>query len=198
MFISKQERALVPQKELDLARNQPAPGDYEKLDGFDIKWREKDETSSAFREPVPRKIVPVNLYNPHAEPVVDKNKMPEPCTYKVARLFDVPEQDEDVEFEPRLNTIPGGKVYIEDNLDRFGLPIRPMKPISIVPGPDHYDVGRHYFAEDAKGGLFSNNFRDREPEANSAANNPGPSYYNPTEQPKKLSFLFNPSEQWIQ
>ena len=36
--------------------------------------------------------------------------------------------------------VPGGKVYIENNLDRFGLPIRPMKPLNIVPGPGEYEV----------------------------------------------------------
>ena len=55
-------------------------------------------------------------------------------------MFDVPEQPEGEEYEPRLNLIPGGKVYVEQNLDRFGMPIRPMKPLNIVPGPGHYEV----------------------------------------------------------
>jgi len=55
-------------------------------------------------------------------------------------LFDVPEQPENEEYEPRLNVVPGGRVYIENNLDRFGLPIRPMKPLNIVPGPGEYEV----------------------------------------------------------
>ena len=118
----------------------PAPGQYETADGFDLKWREQDEGQANFREAVPKKIVPVNLYNPHAEPEGDKMKHPECCTYKVPRLFDVPEQPENEEFEPRLNVVPGGKVYIENNLDRFGLPIRPMKPLNIVPGPGEYEV----------------------------------------------------------
>jgi hypothetical protein len=29
-------------------------------------------------------------------------------------------------------------VYIEDNKDRFGLPIRPLRPIEMKPGPAHY------------------------------------------------------------
>ena len=32
----------------------------------------------------------------------------------------------------------GGKVYADDNNDRFGLPIRPMKPIEMKPGPGNY------------------------------------------------------------
>ena len=36
-----------------------------------------------FKDPVPKKIVPVNLYNPHAEPENDKKKHPEMCTYEL-------------------------------------------------------------------------------------------------------------------
>ena len=44
------------------------------------------------------------------------------------------------EFEPRIEADKGGKVYAETNLDRFGMPIRPMKPINIVPGPGEYET----------------------------------------------------------
>lgn len=54
----------------------------------------------------------------------------------------MPEQPEGEEFEPRLNVIPGGKVYFEQNMDRFGLPIRPMKPLNIIPGPGEYDPNK--------------------------------------------------------
>ena len=40
----------------------PAPGQYETADGFDLKWREQEEGTANFREAVPKKIVPVNLY----------------------------------------------------------------------------------------------------------------------------------------
>jgi hypothetical protein len=84
--------------------------------------------------------VPVNLYNPHAEPESDKNKQPEMASYKIHRLFDVIEKPENEEFEPRMHVIPGGRVYVEDTNDRFGNPIRPMKPLEIVPGPGEYEV----------------------------------------------------------
>jgi len=126
-------RDVIDPKLLD--PNLPAPGTYEKLDGFDSKWRETDFGTRQFKEDAQRKIVPVNLYNPHAVPETNKNKQPGPQYYKVQRLFDVPELPEGEEYEPRLNLIQGGKVYIEDNRDRFGLPIRPMKPLNIVPGP---------------------------------------------------------------
>jgi len=38
-----------------------------------------------------------------------------------------------------LNAVPGGRVYVEDNNDRFGNPIRPMKPLELVPGPGEYE-----------------------------------------------------------
>ena len=34
----------------------------------------------------------------------------------------------------------GGKVYVDDNNDRFGMPIRPMKQIEMKPGPGAYFI----------------------------------------------------------
>lgn len=42
--------------------------------------------------------------------------------------------------QPRMNYIPGGKAYIDNNLDRFGVPIRPMKAIDLNPGPGDYQI----------------------------------------------------------
>jgi hypothetical protein len=145
----------------------PAPGDYDIADGFDMAWRNTDEGTSAFRDPIPKKIVPVNLYNPHAEPESDKNKQPEMATYKMHRLFDVVEKPENEEFEPRMHLVPGGKVYVEDNNDRFGCPIRPMKPLEIVPGPGEYEqqplLIPYGFPQPAvaKGGYISENPQGR-------------------------------------
>ena len=60
-----------------------------------------------------------------------------------------------------MNYVPGGKVYSENNLDRFGLPIRPMKPLNIVPGPDQYQLERVYFADEAKGGTMGQDLKPR-------------------------------------
>ena len=89
---------------------------------------------------MPKKIVTVNLHNPHAPPEDKKGARPGPGTYSIGRDFDViPEQDGEEEFsQPRFKHTIGGKVYIDDNNDRFGMPLRPMKPIDLVPGPDHY------------------------------------------------------------
>lgn len=59
-----------------------------------------------------------------------------------ARDFDpIPEvgEDGDDDFNaPKFKHTDGGKVYVDDNNDRFGLPIRPMKPIQMIPGPGAY------------------------------------------------------------
>lgn len=78
------------------------------------------------------------MYDPHSAPEDEKNKQPEPATYKLRREFDKPRFADD--FEPRIDATTGGRVYAETNLDRFGMPIRPMKPINIVPGPGEYEV----------------------------------------------------------
>jgi len=42
------------------------------------------QITSSFKPPVPKKIVPVNLYNPHAEVEDEKKKpIPGPGTYAV-------------------------------------------------------------------------------------------------------------------
>lgn len=75
-------------------------------------------------------------------PETERNKIPGPQHYKLNRLYDVPEQPEGEEYEPRMNVIPGGKVYVEENMDRFGLPIRPMRPLNIIPGPGEYEINK--------------------------------------------------------
>lgn len=74
VFVSKQARGMIPSRVLEQASKDPAPGDYDVNLGFDQAWKDTDEGTAAFRDAVPKKIVPVNLYNPHAEPDNDKNK----------------------------------------------------------------------------------------------------------------------------
>jgi hypothetical protein len=149
--------------------------------------------TSSFRPPVPKKIVPVNLYNPHAE-VDDEKKKPNPGpgTYCVPTQFFNPDNHLDVD-----KTIPnvGGKVYVDNNLDRFGQQILPRKPRDLVPGPGEYQVQQS--AEEpitSKGGYIP-----QAPLMDIAADSkgiPGPAFYNATIEPKKISFLFNAAEKW--
>ena len=62
------------------------------------------------------------------------------------RDFDIiPEaalEDEDFSL-PKFRHVPGGKVYTDDNNDRFGRPILPSKPADETPAPGQY----HPFCE---------------------------------------------------
>ena len=123
----------------------------------------------------------MNLYDPHAAPDDEKNKHPEAATYKIHRTFDKPRFEED--FEPRLDHVPGGgKIYNDTNLDRFGLPIRPMKPINIVPGPGEYETTEPVYdvlgpkPAIARGGFIPEGEVKRVEILNKGV--PGPSYYN--------------------
>lgn len=146
--------------------------------------------------------MPVNLYDPHAPPEDEKNKRPEATTYTLPRAFDAPRFAED--FEPRIEgPVPGGgKIYTDSNIDRFGLPIRPMKPIAIVPGPGEYDVTEPVYdvlgpkPAIARGGFIPEEPIDRGMKI--MKTNPGPAFYNATKEPKKISFLFNPNEHWVE
>ena len=108
-----------------------------------------------FKKEGQKKIVTVNLHNPHAPPEDKKNERPGPATYKINRDFDpIPEMLEGEEDfnAPRFNRVIGGKVYTDDNIDRFGQPIRPLKPIEMKPGAGTYFI-------DDEGG--ANNLADK-------------------------------------
>ena len=71
-------------RRLDQTALEPAPTTYDPLFGFDLAEKERGFVTSSFRPPIPKKIVPVNLYNPHAEVEDDKKKQfPGPGTYAV-------------------------------------------------------------------------------------------------------------------
>jgi len=179
----------------------PAPGTYDLNDGFDGMYDQRDLGTRQFKHPMMKKIVTVNLHNPHAPPDDKKNEKPGPTSYQIHREFDViPEQVEGEEDfnQPRMHTVLGGKVYTDDNKDRFGLPIRPLKPIDLKPGPGTYfdeDTGMADAAfpiEEAK------TFAQAERKPNGKLEKiPGPAYYKAVKEPKKISFLFNPAEKWV-
>ena len=117
------------------------------------------------------------------------------------RHFDGPRFIE--EFEPRIDHVTGGgKIYSETNLDRFGMPIRPMKPINIVPGPGEYQTTEPVYPilgpkpAIAVGGFIPEAEQPRN--AHQSENLPGPAFYNAAKEPKKISFLFNPAEKWVE
>ena len=102
-----------------------------------------------------------------------------------------------------MNKILGGKIYVDNNLDRFGIPIRPLKPLEMKPGAGTYFVdgegGANNLAEkafpieDAK----TFNQAERLKEKIDTRGIPGPAFYKAVKEPKKISFLFNPAEKWV-
>jgi hypothetical protein len=96
--------------------------------------------TSSFKPPVPKKIVPVNLYNPHSEVEDDKKKiMPGPGAYPVGTQFFNPDEHQEID---KVYANLNGKVYVDNNTDRFGKPILPRKPKELIPGPGEYSVDK--------------------------------------------------------
>jgi hypothetical protein len=152
---------------------------------------ERGKITSSFRPPATKKIVPVNLYNPHSEVEDEKRKpVPGPGTYAVPSQFFDPESQADVD---KVLPNVGGKVYVDNNQDRFGRPILPRKPRELVPGPGEYQIERpNEVPMLTKGGYVS-----QMPLEGLKPNGiPGPAFYNPAIEPKKISFLFNAAEKW--
>ena len=111
------------QRRLVQAQNEPGPSSYTLPQHFDMAIREKDVGSRPFRQAVPRKIVPVNLYDPHAAVDSDLVTGLGPGKYDIPDGFrGVPVSDDNDEQSntQKLNHVLGGKLYIENNLDRFG------------------------------------------------------------------------------
>ena len=104
--------------------------------GFELAERERDIGTKPFKQPVPKKIVPVNLYNPHSDVDNESKVGPGPGKYYVPSQF---EQQNETEQTPNyLIGLTGGRLYAENNLDRFGQPILPRKPMDLYPGPGEY------------------------------------------------------------
>jgi len=83
-----------------------------------------------------------------------------------------------------------------------------MKPIEMKPGPGAYfengEGGANNLAEfslpreDAKTFAQADRILDASRVAEEKKIVPGPAFYNSIKEPKKISFLFNPAEKWVQ
>lgn len=79
-----------------------------------------------------------------------------------------------------------------------------MKPLNIIPGPGEYEVQDPIYPIHVPsqtilpGGYISDLPIDRSMIAKNEKGIPGPALYNANKEPKKISFLFNPSEKWVQ
>jgi len=104
-----------------------------------------------------------------------------------------------------MNVVQGGKVMIDNNTDSFGMPIRPMRPIQVKPGPGEYEVGSSVYPylfgpkpPVGVNGYISDLPIDRTAAFPTDTKNPGPAVYKSNKEPAKISFLFNPTEKWVQ
>eukprot|EP00347_Sterkiella_histriomuscorum_P014154 403361955 len=184
-------------RRLRQAVNEPAPNSYDHINGFDLAERDRDAGSQPFRMPLPKKIVPVNIYDPHA-PVEDKRfkGAPGPGKYNIPTQF---VKEEEVNDSNKYFYTDKGKLYADNNLDRFGKPIMPRRPRDLVPGPGEYNITPRGGNDDqvviTKGGYISQEPAKQFPQANNQKV-PGPAFYNANQEPKKISFLFNAAEKW--
>ena len=199
VFQSKTQRGVIDKQTLKQLQNKPGPGAYDPMNGFDVKQFERDQGTRHFCEDFKKQIIPINIYDPSLPPEDEKNKRPD-C-YNIHRLFDKPRFEED--FEPRLDHVPGGgKIYTETNLDRFGQPIRPLKPINIIPGPGEYETTDPVYdvlgpkPAIARGGFIPEDPADRTFKTNKNVPGPG-AYQNSKMEPNRISFLFNPTDRWV-
>lgn len=77
-----------------------------------------------------------------------------------------------------------------------------MKPINIVPGPGEYETTEPVYdvlgpkPAVAQGGYIPESVVERVQPLNPGV--PGPAFYSATKEPKKISFLFNPTEKWVE
>lgn len=87
-------------------------------------------------QPHQKKVVAINMYDPHEDPKKKQTVAPGPGAYNVVK--ELPKILEEQE-QPDGYQGGGGKLYVESNTDRFGRPIMPKKPFELVPGPGAYD-----------------------------------------------------------
>lgn len=94
------------------------------------------------------------MYNPHEDAEKKNVGQPGPGSYNVGKqLPKVGQAEEETDIMPENKGTGGaGKIYVDNNTDRFGEPILPRKPILNVPGPGAYDV---LVGSPAKGGFVS-------------------------------------------
>ena len=122
--------------------SRPGPTSYNAAAGFELATEYYDVGTAAFKQPLQKKVVAVNMYNPHEDASKKTKSEPGPGSYNIGKqLPKVGEVDGDDEIiMENRGTGGAGKIYVENNTDRFGKPILPRKPILNVPGPGAYDA----------------------------------------------------------
>ena len=164
-------------KKCMLAKNEtPAPWHYKTGSGP----TPSKLPSPVFRLPVKARRYQINLYDPHAE--LTKEEMPGPGHYS---------------FDERQETsIKSSYMFLESNLDRFGLQKRQKRSEGSPPGPGAYYIGRDDFEKTPVAGAVFMSETERV-WLNAEKKPPGPAFYRPIQMPKKKSFHLNANRLWL-
>ena len=183
-------------KGFELGQNNgvPDPGQYNIPTNFDSIIQTRDQITANFQPPVPRKIYPVNLYDPH-RPVSPKFKSPGPCDYNTAN-HSIKER---TKVDPGyLNSVKLSSNFVQENTDRFGNAIYPLTSTYDPPGPPQYDPDLYHVKKKVPGIAFST--ADRKIYNDKALHEKqfiGPGCYNSNVEPKKISFFLNQGDKWV-
>ena len=181
----------MPQKVSDL----PGPTDYDIETGFQEAYKQKGLSTACFKTPVPKKIQPVNLYDPH-KPASPKVKVPGPGYYKVEEKGTI--KDRVKIDEKYLNSLKLSSVFIEENTDRFGKQIYPTKNFVVEPGPSDYNADKLVTKRNPIGVTMTTSKREGFTEKNRRElAKVGPGAYNSNIEPKKISFFLNQGDKWV-
>lgn len=124
-FISKTKR----EHKWSNTEGVPPPNQYDIQEGFQKAYQDKDKVSSSFMPSTQKKIIPVNLYDPHSE--VDKKQTPGPGQYEIIK-------NKIKQQNTKLDMPLPSAAFIEENTDRFGKPIFARAPLNQKPGPGQY------------------------------------------------------------
>mmetsp|Transcript_33000 Transcript_33000/g.32352 ORF Transcript_33000/g.32352 Transcript_33000/m.32352 type:complete len:186 (+) Transcript_33000:437-994(+) len=156
--------------------------------------KSNNNSTSNFKQPVQRKIYPVNLYDPH-RPVSPKEKLPGPGHYNTEQKDSI--QQRTAVDSKYLNSVKLSSAFMQENTDRFGKQIYPTTEMFQTPGPDHYNSAKPP-QKNPSGYSIPLGERERHTEkVQKEAQNIGPGAYNSNVEPKKISFFLNQGNKWV-
>jgi hypothetical protein len=90
------------QRFLEDQEDLPGPMSYNHMHGFDLAPEQFEMGSAAFRKPHSKKVVAVNMYNPHEDASKKNTNGPGPGSYNVTKQLPPTKEveGEDADYEP--------------------------------------------------------------------------------------------------